>query len=85
MAYIIYSLCALAALLCALVLFLAFRRSRYRLLLWGGLCFAGLTINNILLVIDKNTPPEMDLSTVRLVTALISISILLYGLIFDAE
>lgn len=85
MADIIYGLCALAAFMCAFMLLQAYRRSHYRLLLWGGLCFAGLTVNNLLLVIDKMTPPTVDFSMLRLATAFVSIFILLYGLIFDAE
>jgi len=85
MAAIIYSLCALTALGCAVLLLRGYRRSRYRLLLWSGLCFAGLTINNLLLVIDKVALPEHDLSIARTVVALVSMIILLYGLIWDSD
>ena len=54
MAAIIYFLCAFTAALCACLLLLAYRRGRYRLLLWSGLCFAGLTVNNAILVLDKD-------------------------------
>ena len=53
MAAIIYTLCALTALACAYLLLQDYRRGGYRPLLWSGLCFAELTINNLLLVIDK--------------------------------
>ena len=53
MAGIIYGLCTLTAVLCAVLLLQSYRRSRYELLLWSGLCFAGLSINNLLLVLDK--------------------------------
>jgi hypothetical protein len=85
MAAIIYLLCALTALLCAALLLLAFARSRYRLLLWSGLCFVGLTINNLLLVVDKLVFPSADLSDWRSMVALLAMVVLLYGLIFDAE
>lgn len=84
MAVTIYSLCALVALLCAIQLLRAFLRQRYRLLLWSGLCFGGLTLNNALLVIDKIVLPEVDLSVWRLLVALASMTVLLYGLIWDA-
>ncbi|HKQ44213.1 MAG TPA: DUF5985 family protein [Rhizomicrobium sp.] len=84
MAAAIYSLCALVALICAIQLLRAFFRQRYRLLLWSGLCFAGLTVNNTLLVIDKIILPEVDLSVLRLLVALASLTVLLYGLIWDA-
>jgi Family of unknown function (DUF5985) len=85
MAAVIYSLCALTALLCAVLLLLAYARSRYRLLLWSGLCFIGLTINNLLLVVDKLVLPLVDLSGWRSMVALLAMVVLLYGLIFDAD
>jgi len=85
MAGIFYALCAVAALFCAWLLLQAYRRSRYKLLLWGGLCFLGLTLNNALLIVDKVLLPYVDLFTWRLVAALIAMLVLLYGLIWDAE
>ena len=85
MSTIIYSLCAVTALLCAWLLLQAYGRNRYRLLLWSGLCFAGLTANNLLLVLDKVVLPEVDLSLWRLGVALVAMLILLYGLIWNAE
>ncbi|HEV2560751.1 MAG TPA: DUF5985 family protein [Rhizomicrobium sp.] len=85
MAALIYSLCALVALTCAFLLLRAYARQRYRLLLWSGFCFAGLTVNNILLVLDKIYLPLIDLSILRLLVALLSITVLLYGLIWDAD
>jgi len=85
MAGVIYGLCALTAMLCAWQLLQAYRRSRYQLLLWSGLCFVGLTLNNILLIVEKLIVPEQDLAIVRSVTALASIMVLLYGLIWDAK
>lgn len=85
MAAIIYGLCALTALICTILLLQAYRRSTYRLLLWSGLCFAGLTINNLLLVLDKIVFPLVDLSVWRTSVALVAMCTLLYGLIWDAE
>ena len=86
MAAAIYSLCAAVALLCAALLLRAYRRNRYRLLLWSGLCFAGLTLNNALLIVDKIfLPVQVDLSALRLAVSLMSVLVLLYGLIWEAE
>lgn len=85
MAAAIYSLCTLTALVCTILLLQAFRRGGYRLLLWSGLCFAGLTLNNVLLVIDKILLPLVDLSIWRTSVALLAMTILLYGLIWDTE
>jgi hypothetical protein len=85
MAGVFYTLCTLTALFCTWLLLRAYLRSRYKLLLWGGLCFLGLTLNNALLVVDKYVFPETNLFTWRLVLALIGMVILLYGLILDSE
>ena len=82
---IIYSLCALTALGCAVLLLRGYRRSRYRLLFWSGLCFAGLTANNLLLVIDKVALPDVDLSIWRTLVALAAMAVLLFGLIWDSD
>jgi len=85
MAAVIYTLCALTALLCAVLLLQAYRRSRYAFLLWSGLCFVGLTASNALLVIDRLFIPDVDLSTWRLVTGLLAMLVLLYGLIWKVD
>lgn len=85
MAGTIYALCALTAALCAVFLLKSYARSKYRLLLWSGLCFVGLTINNLLLVIDKLFFPQTDLSVWRSAVALLAMCVLLYGLVWDTE
>jgi hypothetical protein len=86
MAAVTYAMCALTALVCAVLLFRAYSNSGYRLLLWSGLCFAGLTANNVLLVLDKVVfPTGPDLSIARSSVALASVSVLLFGLVWDAE
>jgi hypothetical protein len=85
MAALFYALCTLTALLCAWLLLRAYFRSRYKLLLWGGLCFLGLTLNNALVVADRLIFPHVNLLTWRLVVALLSMMVLLYGIIWDAE
>ena len=84
-AAIIYGLCALTAATCAYLLLRAYRRGGYRLLLWSGLCFAGLTINNLLLVCDKVVFPDIDFSFWRNASMLLAMAVLLYGLIWDTE
>ena len=86
MATLIYSLCALVAALCTFLLLRAWTVSRYRLLLWTGICFAGLTVTNVLLFVDKIVlPPEIDLSPARIVVTLLAMGVLLYGLVWDAQ
>lgn len=83
MAAFIYALCTATSLLCAILLLRSYFNSRYRLLLWAGICFVGVTLTNILLVLDKLVFPEMNLLPVRLAVALLALMFFLYGLIFD--
>lgn len=85
MAGLVYSGCALLALACAVLLLISYRRSGSRLLLWSGLCFAGLTLNNLLVLIDLNIVPDISLFTWRNATALFSMALMLYGLIWETD
>ena len=81
----IYALCACTALACAALLLRGYLRTRFRLLLWSGLCFAGLTANNVLLLLDKVVFTEVDLSTWRLLIGLVSMLLLVAGLILESD
>jgi hypothetical protein len=83
MATIIYTLCALTSFACAWLLLRGYLRNRYRLLFWSGLCFVGLSVNNVLLVLDKVVFPTVDLSIWRLAAALAALLLLLHGLISE--
>lgn len=86
MSSVIYALCAVTAMLCTWLLLRGYKRNGYRLLLWSGLCFAGLSINNMLLILDRVVfPTSADLSTWRLLAALVALLPLLYGLIWEDE
>ena len=80
-----YSLCALTALLCAALLLRGYARTRSRMLLWSGLCFAGLTVNNALLILDRLVFTEIDLSLWRLVIGLVATLLLVFGLVMEPD
>jgi hypothetical protein len=82
---VIYLLCAATSIVCAALLWRGWRQTRARLLLWSTICFAGIALNNVLLVVDTRVLPDIDLAIVRLVPALIGVAALLYGLILDDE
>ena len=84
MSQLVYLLCAATSVLCATLLVRSYVRTRTRLLLWSALCFSGLAINNLLLVIDKSTP-RVDLSLARTLPALVGMLLLIYGLILDSR
>ena len=85
MATIVYSLCALASIACAVLLLRAYAASRVRLLLWAGLCFVGLGLNNVLLFIDMSMVPDLDLSVWRSLPALAGLVLLVYGLVWESR
>lgn len=71
--------------LCAVLLLRAYGRSAKRLLLWSGLCFAGLTVSNALLLLDLAVWPHVDLYVWRQSMAAVSLLSLLYGLIWESD
>jgi hypothetical protein len=85
MAEVVYLLCAATSVACAALLVRGYARTGTRLLLWSGLCFVGLALNNIVLVVDLMVIRDTDLSTWRLVPAAAGILLLLYGLVWEAE
>jgi hypothetical protein len=80
---VVTCLCALTALLCAVLSFRGYSRSRYKLLLWSGLCFAGLTFSNLVMIANVHFFPNQNLELVRLFVGLFAMLILIYGLIFN--
>ena len=85
MALTIYSLCTLTSLACAWLLLGSYRRTGHRLLFWSGASFVAMTVNNLFLVLDKVVFPEVNLLPVRLVSALVAMLLLIYGLIYEKE
>jgi hypothetical protein len=85
MAKAVFLLCALTSLACAVLLLRGYGRAGSRLLLWSGLCFVGLALNNGLLVLDRVLLADVDLSLWRQLPALAGVTLLLYGLVWDAD
>jgi hypothetical protein len=75
----------LTCLLCSFLLLRAWGRVHKRLLFWSGLCFAGLTISNVLVFADLVVFPDLNLYPWRLGTAAVAVLLLLYGLIFESD
>lgn len=83
MAELVYVLCALTSIVCAVLLFRGHRSSRTTLLFWSSLCFAGLALNNLLLLVDLIVAPDIDLSLWRSGVALGAMMVLLFGLVWE--
>ena len=82
---IVYLLCVLTSSLCAWLLITAFVRRRESLLVWSGLCFSLLAVNNMLVFMDLVVLPQIDLSLARSLTALAAGILLLCGFIWGME
>ena len=81
----LYIAACLTTLLCAILLLRAYVNVRRGLLLWSGLCFAILTVSNILVYLDVVLFPTLDLYSYRLGADAIAMALLLYGLIWESQ
>jgi hypothetical protein len=82
---LVYVLCALTSVLCAGLLLRSYAANRSRLLLWSTLCFVGLAINNILLLVDIVLAPGIDLHLLRTGSALTALLLLTIGLTLESR
>ena len=69
--------------LCSILLLRAYRRVMKRLLLWSGLCFAGLALSSAMVFVDLIMLPQIDLFPVRLGIGIAALALMVYGLIFE--
>lgn len=81
----VYVIGILTSLACGVLLLRGYVRGRKKLLLWSGMCFAGLAISNLLIFLDLVVWPDVDLYRYRLATAAIAMLVLLYGLIWESD
>jgi hypothetical protein len=84
MATSVYVLCMLTSAFCAVLLLREYRRTASRLLLWSSLSFVGWAVNHALVFMDLVVLPDIDLAPLRTLTAVVAISLLLYGLVGEA-
>ena len=92
MAAIVYLLCTLTSAVCAVLLLRVYRKTRAwsgsappSLLLWSGLSFSVLAINNVLVLADLVLFESIDLALYRGATFLLATALLLYGLVWDND
>ncbi len=82
---LVYILCMLTSLGCAVLLWRAYRRSRMRLLFWSALCFGIMAISNALLFLDLVVFPDVYILPFRSLVSQIAFLVLLFGLIFETN
>jgi len=85
MAELIYGLCTILSLAIAVMLWRQHRRMPTRMIYWTALCFSGLALSNLVLVLDKLVFPDLDLRVLRHSISLLSIGLLLFGLVYEDE
>lgn len=85
MAEVVYVLCAITSAVCALLLYLSYRKSRMPLLFWSTLCFVCLSVNNLLLLADLIIAPNIDFSIPRNLAGVAGVGLLLYGALWSRE
>lgn len=86
MAAVIFLLCALTSLACTVVLWRNWRKNGHRLIFWCSLCFALLTLNNLILVIDEVVlDGAFDLRPWRLTVGLLAFVLLVFGLVWEED
>ncbi len=84
MIFIIYVLCALTSLACAVLLHRNARRAGSRMLFWCGMCFWLLSAANVLAIVDHYmVPVDVQLWPLRHGVGLLAVAVLLYGLVFE--
>lgn len=84
LADVVYVLCALTSVAAAVLLARGYRQSRTRLLLWSSLCFAGLALSNVMLLLDLTVfGSTLELLIVRQIPTVLGMALLLYGLVWD--
>ena len=84
-ARLVYVVGFLTTAFCSVLLLRGYMKGRKKLLLWSGLCFAGLTISNLLVFVDLVLVPDIDLYRYRLGAAIVAMGCLLYGLIWESK
>jgi hypothetical protein len=85
LAELVYILGAASTVLCSVLLLRQYRVGRQPLLLWSGLCFAGLTVTNVLIFLDLAVFLDVDLHYWRLSVAAISLCLLVLGLVWEKK
>jgi hypothetical protein len=82
---LVYMFCFITCAICAGLLVRSWWKTRTRLLLWIAISFILLAVNNFFLFADTTLFPEVDPSIYRTISAVAAVSVLIFGLIWEAE
>lgn len=84
MAEIVYGLCVALSLLCAVLLVRAHRERGGALLAWSAVCFVGLAMGSVALLVDFELGDSADLSVLRAGITAASMLALVIGLVWSS-
>jgi hypothetical protein len=79
--FLVYALSVAVGTACAILLYRGNRRAPSRLLLSASLCFTGLVLNDLGLMVDLFVLPDISLITVRSLPALFGLAVLVRALV----
>lgn len=79
----VYLLATATNLVCFWLLLRAYKSVRKQLLLWSGLCFAGLALSSAMVFVDLVIFPSVDLYLWRLGISAAAMGLLVYGLLLE--
>lgn len=82
---LVYILCTLTSVGCAVLLWRGYRRSGLRLLFWSSLCFWIFAASNGILILDLVVFPGAYILPFRNAVTQVGLLVLLYGLIFESD
>ena len=78
--------CRLELACCGQILLLrTYAQRRMHLLLWSGLCFVGLMLENLMMYYDVIIVPDVNLAVWRKIPGLIALSLLVFGLVWESK
>lgn len=82
---LVYMFCFITCAICAGLLVRSWFKTRTRLILWIAISFVLLAVNNFFLFADTTLALDVDLSPFRVISGVVAVSILIFGLIWEAE
>jgi hypothetical protein len=82
---LVYLLCAVTCLVCAVMLFRGYQQTKVRLLFWSSLCFLGLMLDNIMLYVDVVMVPDVNLAVWRKLPGFLATTLLVFGLVWESK
>lgn len=82
---LVYTLCFLTSVLCAVLLLISYARNKSRLLLWSAVSFFFLAVNNFFVLGDLVLFPDLNLLAFRHIASLAAVCTMIYGFIWGVE